>query len=664
MALEAQEVAVRVRLVGGSAFKKEADGVAGSLAGIGKAGKEANAGLAGTLANTHKVLSATGTKLQKVGNEARNTGRTMMMASIPLVALGYYSAKAATDFSTNMSLLQRQANVSAKEVKFLTQGVMDMADKVATTPNELALGLYNISSSNVHGKQALLDLKVAAMGANSGIDTLTNTTNALMGVMNTKLKDTKSPGTVMAMIDALVGQGKMKLPELLSAFSSEIVPLAKDAGLGFKDVGAAMAAMTRLNIPAQREANLMKLTLTKMFAPEGQGLTALQRLGFDQFSLADDMRKPRGLLTALTDLHNHLKGLSKNDQMKDLADIFGKSRGIGNIASLLNNLSVMRQILGVADNASMGTLRRHFLQAMHTPQGQMNRLKANVQKDLIDLGNKILPMLIPLLKRFTDVLGDVVKWFDKLPHGLQRTIFKLSALFILLGPAVYMFGSLLTVFGSLLKVGGFLAKIAFPGLEAESASLGLAFSGLLGPIALVAAAMIALGGPKKIKDSIKSNIRSFTDQYKHPSASRNAHQHLFNMVNGNPNKNGSMPLLGMMAHGAVHLGASAVSSVLDGAKAAKHFFDSIPGLATGGRVNMGGMALVGEAGPELLSLPRGARVDPLPHLTGALTEPVMASLAGSLQGAWQITVDSPVYLDGQLIGRRLDRVHRQEANRR
>jgi hypothetical protein len=35
-------------------------------------------------------------------------------------------------------------------------------------------------------------------------------------------------------------------------------------------------------------------------------------------------------------------------------------------------------------------------------------------------------------------------------------------------------------------------------------------------------------------------------------------------------------------------------------------------MAAGGTVRSAGTSLVGERGPELLRLPRGARVDPLP----------------------------------------------------
>lgn len=52
---------------------------------------------------------------------------------------------------------------------------------------------------------------------------------------------------------------------------------------------------------------------------------------------------------------------------------------------------------------------------------------------------------------------------------------------------------------------------------------------------------------------------------------------------------------------------------------------SIPYLATGGDIIAGGSVIVGEAGPELLTLPRGARVAPLSdaNATGAVTYQVM-----------------------------------------
>jgi hypothetical protein len=43
---------------------------------------------------------------------------------------------------------------------------------------------------------------------------------------------------------------------------------------------------------------------------------------------------------------------------------------------------------------------------------------------------------------------------------------------------------------------------------------------------------------------------------------------------------------------------------------------ALPGLATGGTIRRAGAALVGEAGPELVTLPRGANVMPIPAVAG------------------------------------------------
>jgi hypothetical protein len=60
----------------------------------------------------------------------------------------------------------------------------------------------------------------------------------------------------------------------------------------------------------------------------------------------------------------------------------------------------------------------------------------------------------------------------------------------------------------------------------------------------------------------------------------------------------------------------------------------LPGMAQGGTVTAGGSALVGETGPEIVSLPRAAKVTPLP-----------AGVVGGGGG----TVVTRVYLDKRQI---------------
>jgi phage-related protein len=57
----------------------------------------------------------------------------------------------------------------------------------------------------------------------------------------------------------------------------------------------------------------------------------------------------------------------------------------------------------------------------------------------------------------------------------------------------------------------------------------------------------------------------------------------------------------------------AIKSMLPGGKAGALIRKVIPGMASGGYVASTGLRVVGEAGPELLSMPGGSRVTPMPR---------------------------------------------------
>lgn len=96
-------------------------------------------------------------------------------------------------------------------------------------------------------------------------------------------------------------------------------------------------------------------------------------------------------------------------------------------------------------------------------------------------------------------------------------------------------------------------------------------------------------------------------------------------------------------------GIGAAMSVAGGAKhfVGKHF-------ATGGRMPYGGAALVGERGPEVLTLPGGARVTPLP--------PPPPFEMAHVFGTADIVV--PVYLDGRVVAQSVARYTGDKKARR
>lgn len=83
-----------------------------------------------------------------------------------------------------------------------------------------------------------------------------------------------------------------------------------------------------------------------------------------------------------------------------------------------------------------------------------------------------------------------------------------------------------------------------------------------------------------------------------------------------------------------------------GGKSFKINIPKIPGLQEGGNITQSGRVLVGEAGPEILDLPKGARVTPLDKLPGADMSRVESLLVELIKA---VKEHKDVYIDGEKV---------------
>jgi TP901 family phage tail tape measure protein len=106
--------------------------------------------------------------------------------------------------------------------------------------------------------------------------------------------------------------------------------------------------------------------------------------------------------------------------------------------------------------------------------------------------------------------------------------------------------------------------------------------------------------------------------------------------------------------GAAQAAASAIASAISAANSWNPF--QIPGFAGGVQNFRGGLALVGEQGPELLSLPRGSDIYPASQtraMLGGASAPMATPSAGQGGGGWMAPLVA-VYLDGEQIAARVE----------
>lgn len=489
MALEASEVAVRVRLIGGSAFQAEAEKVAGSTELIGSAGKKANE----SAAATSLTLGAAGSKLTSVGNKMIGFGRTLTMVGVPLAAAGGYAMKAASGFNQQMTLLSTQANESAKNIGWMSNAVLSMSKNFGQLPVEMAKGLYSFESVGIHGRQALNDIRAAAMGSAVGLDSLANTSDAVSSAMASHIKGVGGPLEAMSLMDRAIGMGKMHLTDLTEAMKSGIVPLAQTFHLDFNSVLANIAGLTGPGMPAGQTAARMRLMLTSMESPTTAGSKALAKVGItDPFALAKIMQGPGGLMGALQFLQMHLALLPAYEQNAVLSAVFGRSRGMGQIAATMGQLTKILQIYDTLQTTTPGTLQQHFAQTENTPAFKYAKLHAQLDSEMIKLGTTLNTKLLPVFVRMVPYVTKLLDGFSRLPGPVQDVALGLMGLAVVGGPLFLFGGALVREVG--LFMTGMETLVGVQGMASLQAGLSMAGSSMLAFAPEILAATAAIGG--------------------------------------------------------------------------------------------------------------------------------------------------------------------------
>ncbi len=338
----------------------------------------------------------------------------------------------ATKFDSAMERVHTQAGASQAEVEKMSGAMLDLAPKVGTGPEALAESLFHIESVGLRGAKALDTVAASAKLAKVGNADLEQTTNAVAAAMVTQMKDARSLDQIIGLLNATVGQGNMKMNDLTAAISTGILPVAKNFGLGLADIGGALAVMTDRGMHADEAATRLKMTMTMMEAPTNKASKALHSVGLSSTSLAEDMHKPEGLVTALTDLKRHMDaaGLSAIQQAQVISSVFGGGRSSAGVQTLMNNLTVLDQkTKGVTKG--VGQFGEAWAKTTDTAKFHMDAMLAKLQSSGIRLGNDLLPSVV----RIADGVAKVADAFSRLPNSAQTAILGIG---LTIGPLVKM----------------------------------------------------------------------------------------------------------------------------------------------------------------------------------------------------------------------------------
>jgi tape measure domain-containing protein len=605
--MASNDVIVRLRMLGASAFTASAKGAASAVRGIGNAAD-----------STGKKGGKLSGALDRAGGALGGVWTIAGRAGVALGAAGGAAVGMGLKFNAGMEQSQ-VAFTNLLGSSSEAQGMLDRLYKIAAkTPFEFPqltqatqrlLGFGMAADKVVPTMTAVGDAVAAAGGGGEQIDKI----STALGQIQAKGK--VSTEELMQMAESGVPAMKILADQMGitgAQLSDKLKAGAIDADKGIAALVSGMNKRYGGMAAAQSKTFSGMLSTLKDTGAQVLGAVTMPLFKYLRDKLLPEINKVAdavskwaragGVTTAITALTQGFKGQDRG-MLTGLPGILAK---IGTIAG---------QGFRIASDAVgqfIGALKpmMPFIQNIVLP------LLKGIAIGVLGSVVGAFKVLIPIIRIVATVLG----WIGTKARPLRGVFEKIGMVIgFVFGPAI------LRAIGMLGKLGGVFRVIAFAAkvLAVPLRVLGAVFKGLISVVGKLFGVLGKMGPiASRAMSALTRPFRSLGAKFLEFGKA---------IVTGIANGIKSAP-------GAI-LGA--LKSMLPGGKAGSLIRKAIPGLASGGVVGRGGVALVGEAGPELVRMDAGARVYPLPSPS------VSPIAAGGGYGSGDIHV--PVYLDGRVI---------------
>ena len=312
--------------------------------------------------------------------------------------VGTQAVQAFLPFEASLARIEGLVGVDAAVVADFADQIKDLAVATGRGPQELADALFFITSAGLEGADALDALDASARAATAGLGDTALIADAVTSAVNAYGSEMLSASEATDILVATVREGKAEAAALTGSLG-RVIPIAANLGVEFNEVGAAVAALTRGGLSADEAVTALRQVLVSLLDPSSQARTQIAELGLSVGGLQQQLAD-QGLLATLSTLETSFDGNS--DAM---ATVFGNVRALTGVLGLLGgNADQTRQIFGELEGAA-GSLDSAFEVAAGTGAFTFAQAWAEIQVQLIEIGEEILPALLDAFREIQPAIG-------------------------------------------------------------------------------------------------------------------------------------------------------------------------------------------------------------------------------------------------------------------
>ena len=385
-----------------------------------------------------KGFDKIGKSFDKFGSLAAKSLTVPIAAGTTALSL---ATKKAIDFDNGMrQVLSLLPHLSKDAFNKLRTDLLDFSKEIGKAPEEVVQSAYDALSAGVPEENLFEFLKVAGEGAVAGVTDLSTAVNGLTNVVNAYGQDMLSFQNASDIIFNTVKIGKSTYEELSSTLYN-VIPIASSIGVKFEDIGAAVALMTSMGTPTAQATTQIRQALVELNSEGTAADITFRELAGTSFK--EFIQEGGNLQEALQMMEE-----SARANGKEISSMFSSVEAGSAALSLSGkNAQSFADVLEEMNN-SAGATATAFKAIDDGAARQFERIKAEAEALVIELGNNLLPVveesllpffkdsLIPTAEKLINTIGALIGAFNNLPAPIQAVSAGTVGLIAGFGPAL------------------------------------------------------------------------------------------------------------------------------------------------------------------------------------------------------------------------------------
>ena len=484
------------------------------------------------------LLPKLSTGFQKVSGGLNSIASVSTPASVAVTAVFAKGIQAATNFNGKMTEIQAlvsdgtPASVLSKQMDTLSDKSKQWARQYGIDTSSINDGMEEMIkrgydfNQTVGAMPAVLD---ASRASGEDFGTVMSASTAILEQFGLKTEDTASMmKNTQRVTDSLtfVANKTSAGFEDMGIAMEYVGPVAHSLGMNVEQAAAAVGLLSNNGIEGEKAGTSLRGALSRLLKPTKQSSAAFEELGIN----IDEWKKGNiGLPDMLDTIKKHTEGMTDAEKSSLVAKAFGVEAQTGMNVLINQGGDALRNLTKETQNAT-GYTKKLADQMNNSDKNAFNKAKATLEVLSIDLGQKLLPSIIPVVKEIDNLAGS----FSKLSPETQQFIIKMAIAAAAVAPTAKALSGLTSIIsgvtGGLARIGAKGAgELALRGIatEAEGATAAVAggggLSASLGGISPILAGLspVAVGalgvaglagliiGVSKAVDEAKDRVKFF-----------------------------------------------------------------------------------------------------------------------------------------------------------